>query len=58
MESLLEMLLYGYTKFYGFDNEIIREDFNILYEAINGKTLREMDKIFYSVVDYILNNFH
>ena len=31
------------------DNQIIREDFNDLYAAMNGKTLREMDQIIYPV---------
>ena len=44
-ESLLEMLFNVYTEFNGFDNEIIRNDFNTLYEVMNGKTLREMDEI-------------
>lgn len=48
-ESILEMLYNVYSEFNGFDNEIIREDFNALYEAMNGKTLREMDQIIYPV---------
>ena len=48
-ESLLEMLFNVYTEFNGFDNEIIRDDFNKLYEVMNGKTLREMDQIIYHV---------
>ena len=48
-ESLLEMLFNVYTEFNGFDNQIIREDFNALYTAMNGKTLREMDQIIYPV---------
>ena len=48
-ESLLEMLFNVYTEFNGFDNQIIREDFNNLYAAMNGKTLREMDQIIYPV---------
>ena len=48
-ESLLEMLFNIYTEFNGFDNEIIRDDFNKLYEVMNGKTLREMDQIIYPV---------
>lgn len=48
-ESLLEMLFNVYTEFNGFDNEIIREDFNSLYTAMHGKTLREMDQIVYPV---------
>ena len=48
-ESLLEMLFNVYTEFNGFDNQVIREDFNDLYTAMNGKTLREMDQIIYPV---------
>ena len=48
-ESLLEMLFNVYTEFNGFDNQIICEDFNDLYTAMNGKTLREMDQIIYPV---------
>ena len=42
--SLLEMLFNVYTEFNGFDNQIIREDFNDLYTAMNGKALREMNQ--------------
>ena len=48
-ESLLEMLFNVYTEFNGFDNQIIREDFNDLYTAMNGKTLREKDEVIYAV---------
>ena len=48
-ESLLEMLFNVYTECNGFDNQIVREDFNNLYTAMNGKTLREMDQIIYPV---------
>lgn len=48
-ESLLEMLFNVYTEFNGFDNQIIREDFNDLYTAMNGKPLREIDQIIYPV---------
>ena len=48
-ESLLEMLFNVYTEFNRFDNQAIREDFNDLYTAMNGKTLREMDQIIYPV---------
>ena len=49
-ETLLEMLFNVYTEFNGFDNQVIREDFNNLYAAMNGKTLREMDQIIYRSV--------
>lgn len=48
-ESLLEMLFNVCTELNGFDNQIIRKDFNNLYAAMNGMTLREMDQIIYPV---------
>ena len=48
-ESLLEILFNVYTEFNSFDNDSIREDFNALYAAMNGKSLHEMDEILYSV---------
>ena len=48
-ETLLEMLFNVYTELNGFDKQIIREDFNNLYTAMNGKNLREMDQIIYPV---------
>lgn len=48
-ESLLELLFDAYTECNGFDNEVIRRDFNALYAAMNGKTIREMDEIIYPV---------
>lgn len=32
-----------------YDNEQIVSDFHVLYEAMNGKTLREMDEVIYPV---------
>ena len=48
-ESLLEMIYNVYSEFNGFDNDIIRRDFDVLNESMNGKTLPEMDQIIYSV---------
>ena len=48
-ESVLELLFNAYTEINGHDNEIIRQDFNTLYAAMNGKTLHEMDEILYPV---------
>lgn len=48
-ESLLEMLFNAYTEFNGFDSSAIRKDFDELYAAMNGKTLREMDEVIYPV---------
>ena len=48
-ESLLELLFDAYTECNGFDNDVIRRDFNELYATMNGKTIREMDEIIYPV---------
>ena len=48
-ESILELLFNAYTEVAGLDNETIRDDFNNLYAAMNGKTIREMDEILYPV---------
>ena len=48
-ESILELLFNAYTEATGLDNETIREDFNSLYAAMNGKSIREMDEILYPV---------
>lgn len=48
-ESVLELLFNAYTELNSLDNETIREDFNTLYAAMNGKTIREMDEILYPV---------
>lgn len=48
-ESLLELLFDAYTECNGFDNDVIRRDFNELYAVMNGKTIREMDEIIYLV---------
>lgn len=48
-KSLLEILFNVYTEINGLDNDTIREDFNALYTAMNGKTIREMDEIIYPV---------
>ena len=48
-ESIPELLFNAYTEVTGLDNETIREDFNALSAAMNGKSLREMDEILYPV---------
>ena len=48
-ESLLELLFDAYTEINSLDNETIRQDFNALYAAMKGKTIREMDEILYPV---------
>lgn len=44
-KSLLEMLYDVYTEFNGIENDAIRKDFSALYAAMDGKSLREIDKI-------------
>lgn len=48
-DSVLTMLYECYNESNPFDSEQIRADFHVLYEAMNGKTLREMDEIVYPV---------
>lgn len=48
-DSVLTMLYECYNENNPFDSEQIRADFHALYEAMNGKTLREMDEIVYPV---------
>ena len=47
-DSVLEMLFECYNAQNGLDNDKIRQDFEILYEAMNGKTLREKDEVIYA----------
>ena len=48
-ESFLAMLYECYEDSNGLDDETIKADFNQLYQAMNGKTIREMDEIIYPV---------
>lgn len=43
------MLYECYNESNPYDNEQIVSDFHVLYEAMNGKTLREMDEVIYPV---------
>lgn len=47
--SILTLLYEAYNQVNNLDNEQIRDDFNALYQAMNGMTLRERDKIIYPV---------
>jgi hypothetical protein len=47
-DSILEMLFECYNAQNSLDNDKIRQDFEILYEAMNGKTLREKDEVIYA----------
>ena len=48
-ESILEVLFDAYNESNGFDNAAIRADFEELYRLMNGKPLKEIDKIIYAV---------
>ncbi len=48
-ESVLSMLYECHNENNPYDNEQIKEDFNELYQQMNGMELREMDKIIYPV---------
>lgn len=47
-EPILKMLFECYNEHSGFDNDQIRQDFETLYEAMNGKPLREQDEVVYA----------
>ena len=48
-ESILEVLFDAYNESSGFDNAAIKADFEELYQLMNGKPLKEIDKIIYAV---------
>ena len=48
-ESVLTMLYECHNENNPYDNEQIKEDFNELYQQMNGMSLREVDKIIYPV---------
>ena len=48
-ESVLEVLFDAYNESSGFDNAAIKADFEELYRLMNGKPLKEIDAIIYSV---------
>ena len=43
--GVLEMLYNAYNEYNGIDNHEIKQDFEELYEAMHGKTLREKDRV-------------
>ena len=47
-DAILEMLFECYNSQNGLDNDKIRQGFEMLYEAMNGKTLREKDEVIYA----------
>ena len=48
-ESILEVLFDAYNESSGFDNAVIKADFEELYRLMNGKSLKEIDEIIYTV---------
>ena len=48
-ESILELLFDAYNESSGFDNAAIKADFEELYWLMNGKPLKEIDEIIYTV---------
>ena len=48
-ESILDFLYECHNENCPYDNEQIKADFNALYQAMNGMTLREMDRVIYPV---------
>ena len=48
-DSVLGLLYECFNENNPYDNEQIREDFNELYQQMNGMPLREMDQIVYPV---------
>ena len=48
-QSILEMLFDAYNDTTGLDNEAIKADFERLYQLMNGKPLKEVDEIIYTV---------
>lgn len=47
-ESILNLLFESYSERIGFDNAEIRQAFEDLYAAMNGKPLREQDEVIYA----------
>lgn len=45
LHSVLEMRYNAYIEGNGMDNDKIKRDFEDLYEAMHGKTLREKDRV-------------
>ena len=49
VESVLEVLFDAYNESSGFDNIATKADFAELYRLMNGKPLKEIDEIIYTV---------
>lgn len=48
-QSVLEMIYECYAQLNRMDNETIRKDFDELYQAMHGHSLREIDNVIYTV---------
>ena len=48
-ETVLEMIYECYSQLNCMDNETIRKNFDELYRAMHSQTLREIDKVIYTV---------
>ena len=48
-DSVLEMIYECYAQLNRMDNETIRKDFDELYQTMHGQSLREIDKVIYTV---------
>lgn len=48
-ESVLEMIYECFAQLNRMDNDTIRKDFDELYQAMHGHSLREIDKVIYTV---------
>ena len=48
-ESILEVLFDAYNESRGFDNAAIKSNVEELYRLMNGKSLKEIDEILYTV---------
>ena len=48
-QNILDLLFDAYNDTTGMDNEAIKADFERLYEIMNGKPLKEIDEIIYTV---------
>ena len=48
-ESILTLLYKEYNELNRTDDDQIKADFNTLYQAMNGMTLNQVDRVIYSV---------
>ena len=48
-QNILDLLFDAYNDTTGMDNEEIKADFERLYQLMNGKPLKEVDEIIYTV---------